>query len=58
MGASNPGSAIMKLTSILCALSAVFIVLAAGAADARHAAAMHAPTSGAHYLNPQPLPPG
>jgi hypothetical protein len=47
----------MKLTSILGALSAAFLVLAVGAAEARHAA-FHAPTPGAHYLNPQPLPPG
>ena len=47
----------MKLTSILGALSAAFIVLAAGAANAGHAK-IHAPTSGVHYLNPQPLPPG
>ena len=33
----------MKLTSILGALSAAFA---------------HAPTTGIHYLNPQPLPPG
>jgi len=48
----------MKSTSILGALSAVLIIRAAGAAEARHAAAVHAPTSGIHYLNPQPLPPG
>jgi hypothetical protein len=48
----------MKSTSILGALSAVLIILAAGAAEARHAAAAHAATSGIHYLNPQPLPPG
>jgi hypothetical protein len=48
----------MKLTSILGALSAAFIILAAGAAEARHSAVFHATTSGAHYLNPQPLPPG
>jgi hypothetical protein len=46
----------MKLTSILGALSAVFIFLAIGAANAGHAK-VHAPTSGAHHLNPQPLPP-
>src|ERR1019366_186596 len=39
MGASKPGSAIMKLTSILCALGAVFIIFAAGAANAQHATA-------------------
>ena len=48
----------MKLTSVVGALSAAFIILAAGAAEARHAAVMPAPTSGAPYLNPQPLPPG
>jgi hypothetical protein len=48
----------MKLTSILGALSAAFLILAAGAAEARHAAFGRAPTSGVHYLNPQPLPPG
>ncbi len=48
----------MKLTSILGALSAAFIILAAGAAEARHATAMHTAPSGVHYLNPQPLPPG
>jgi hypothetical protein len=48
----------MKSTSILGALSAVLIILAASAAEARHAAAVQAPASGAHYLNPQPLPPG
>ena len=48
----------MKLTSILGALSAVLLILAAGAAEARHAAVLHAPPSGVHYLNPQPLPPG
>ena len=37
----------MKSTSILGALSAVLIILAAGAAEARHAA-VHAPTSGIH----------
>jgi len=47
----------MKSTSILGALSAILIILAAGAAEARHAA-VHAPTSGAHDRNPQPLPPG
>jgi len=47
----------MKSTSILGALSAALIILAAGAAEARHAT-VHAPTSGVHYLNPQPLPPG
>jgi hypothetical protein len=57
VGASKLWSAIMKLTSILGALSAMFIVLAAGAANAGHAK-VHAPTSGVHYLNPQPLPPG
>ncbi len=46
----------MKLTSILGALSAVFIILAAGAANAGHVT-VHPQTSGAHYLNPQPLPP-
>jgi hypothetical protein len=56
MDPSKPGSAIMKLTSILGALSAVFIVLAAGAANAGHAT-LHAQRSGVHYLNPQPLPP-
>jgi hypothetical protein len=56
MGASRSWSAIMKLTSILGALSAIFIILAAGAANAGHAT-VHAQTSGAHYLNPQPLPP-
>ena len=48
----------MTLTSILGALSAAFLILAAGGAEARHAAAFHAPSSGFHYLNPQPLPPG
>jgi opacity protein-like surface antigen len=52
----------MKLTSILGALSAALIILAASAAEARqaagHAPAVHASASGAHYLNPQPLPPG
>jgi hypothetical protein len=48
----------MKLTSILGALSAAFLILAASAAEARHAAAFRAPSSGLHYLNPQPLPPG
>ena len=48
----------MKLTSILGALSAAFIILAASAAEARHAAFVRGPTSGIHYLNPQPLPPG
>jgi hypothetical protein len=57
MGGQKPRSAIMKSTSILGALSAVLIILAVGAAEARPAAA-HAPTSGIHYLNPQPLPPG
>ena len=47
----------MKSTSILGALGAILIIFAAGAAEAQHAA-VHAPTSGAHYLNPQPLPPG
>jgi hypothetical protein len=47
----------MKSTSILGALSAILIILAASAAEARHAA-FYAPTQGAHYLNPQPLPPG
>jgi hypothetical protein len=47
----------MKLTSILGAPSAAFLILAAGAAEARRAAAMRAPTSGVHDLNPQP-PPG
>ena len=46
----------MKLTSILCALSAVFILFAAEAANAKHAA-VHPTTPGIHYLNPQPLPP-
>jgi hypothetical protein len=46
----------MKAISILGALSAIFIVLAAGAANAGRAT-VHAQTSGAHYLNPQPLPP-
>jgi hypothetical protein len=58
MGRQKPWSAIMKSTSILGALSAVLIILAAGAAEARHATAAHAATSGIHYLNPQPLPPG
>jgi hypothetical protein len=58
MGERKPRSAIMKLTSILGALSAAFILFAAGAAEARRAAFVHAPTSGIHYLNPQPLPPG
>ena len=57
MGGSKPGSAIMKLTSILCALSAVFILFAAEAANAKHATVVHPTTSGIHYLNPQPLPP-
>jgi hypothetical protein len=57
MGERKPRSAIMKLTSILGALSAALIILAAGAAEARHGA-VHAPTPGVHYLNPQPLPPG
>jgi hypothetical protein len=57
MGGSNPGSAIMKLTSILCALSAAFIIFAAEAANAKHATAVHAATPGIHFLNPQPLPP-
>ncbi len=48
----------MKSTSILGALSAALIFLAAGAAEARHAAVVHASTSGIHFLNPQPLPPG
>jgi hypothetical protein len=48
----------MKSISILGVLSAAFIILAAGAAEARRAAVLHAPTSGIHYLNPQPLPPG
>lgn len=48
----------MKLTSFLGALSAAFFILAASGADARHAAAFHAPSPGLHYLNPQPLPPG
>jgi len=47
----------MKLTSILCALSAAFIILAADAANAKHATAIRAVTPGVHYLNPQPLPP-
>jgi hypothetical protein len=47
----------MKVTLILCALSAAIIILAAGAADAKHAAVIRTATSGAHYLNPQPLPP-
>ncbi len=46
----------MKLTSILGALSAIFIILAAGAANAGHAT-VHAQTSGAHSHNPQPMPP-
>jgi hypothetical protein len=57
MGAWKPGSAIMKLTSILGALSALFIVFAAGAANARHATTSHVAAPGVHYLNPQPLPP-
>jgi len=56
MGTSKLWSAIMKLTTILGVLSAIFIVLAAGAANAAHAT-VRAQTSGAHYLNPQPLPP-
>jgi hypothetical protein len=47
----------MKLTSILGALSA-FLILAADAAEARNAVVAHAPTSGVHRPNPQPLPPG
>jgi len=47
----------MKLASILGALGAAFLIIAAGAANARHVT-VHAPTSGVHYLNPQPLPPG
>jgi len=47
----------MKLTSILGALSALFIVFAAGAANARHATTSHVAAPGVHYLNPQPLPP-
>jgi hypothetical protein len=58
MGGQKPWSAIMKSTSILGALSAVLIILAAGSAEARHAAVAHAATAGIHYLNPQPLPPG
>ena len=46
----------MKSTSILGALSAMFIFLAAGAANAGHAT-VHAQAPGTHYLNPQPLPP-
>jgi hypothetical protein len=57
MGAWKPGSAIMKLTSILYALGAVFIIFAAGAANAQHATASHVAAPGVHYLNPQPLPP-
>jgi hypothetical protein len=48
----------MKLTSILGALSAALILLAANSAEARQSVAVHAAPSGAHYLNPQPLPPG
>ncbi len=47
----------MKLTSILCALGAAWIILAAGAANARHATARHVAAPGVHSLNPQPLPP-
>ncbi len=47
----------MKLTSILCALGAASIIFAAEAANAKHAAAIHATTPGIHFLNPQPLPP-
>jgi hypothetical protein len=47
----------MKLTSILCALSAAFIIFAAEAANAKHATALHAAAPGVHFLNPQPLPP-
>ena len=47
----------MKLTSILCALGAVFIIFAAGAANAQHATASHVAAPGVHSLNPQPLPP-
>jgi hypothetical protein len=57
MGARKLWSAIMKSTSILGALSAAIIILAAGAANAGYGAASHAATSGVHYLNPQPLPP-
>jgi hypothetical protein len=48
----------MKAISILGALSAALIIFAAGAANAARATASHASTSGIHYLNPQPLPPG
>jgi len=48
----------MKSISFLGALSAILVILAAGAAEARRIAAVRAPTSGIHYLNPQPLPPG
>jgi len=47
----------MKLTSILCAMGAVFIIFAADAANAKHATALHAATPGVRFLNPQPLPP-
>jgi hypothetical protein len=47
----------MESTSILGAPSAALLILAAGAAEARRSAVMHAPTSGIHYLSPQPLPP-
>jgi hypothetical protein len=58
MGAWKPGSTIMKSTSILGALSAIFIILAVAAANAGHATVRNGVTPGAHYLNPQPLPPG
>jgi hypothetical protein len=47
----------MKFTSILCALSAAFVIFAASAASAGHATGKTAAPAGAHYLNPQPLPP-
>jgi pimeloyl-ACP methyl ester carboxylesterase len=48
----------MKSTSRLGVPSAVLIILAAGAAEAQRAAAVHGPASRLHYLNPPPLPPG